>query len=172
MIVSVFPDDFREFLEKDLISISTQSSLEQANRLNWWTSFAQRLWPLSTSGDGNCLLHAASLGTVILFSASRCVQLFLRTLYSHSGRVKFNERCFHFRHVGFSRSLINLTEGVTRIPEFESVSRGVVAAVETAAKYSKCASRSSVLRSGMETRVERNCQHGVNDSAIAETKYR
>ncbi|XP_065224019.1 OTU domain-containing protein 7B-like isoform X1 [Planococcus citri] len=57
-----FPDDFREFLEKDLISISTQSSLEQANRLNWWTSFAQRLWPLSTSGDGNCLLHAASLG--------------------------------------------------------------------------------------------------------------
>lgn len=49
-------------MEKDLISISTQTSLEQANRLNWWTTFAQRLWPLSTSGDGNCLLHAASLG--------------------------------------------------------------------------------------------------------------
>ncbi|XKL68879.1 hypothetical protein PGB90_006648 [Kerria lacca] len=58
---SQFPDDLKEFLEKDLISISTQTSLEQANRLNWWTSFAQRLWPLSTSGDGNCLLHAASL---------------------------------------------------------------------------------------------------------------
>jgi OTU domain-containing protein 7 len=32
--------------------------------LNWWTkcSTLQRLYPLLTSGDGNCLLHAASLG--------------------------------------------------------------------------------------------------------------
>lgn len=33
-------------------------------RLNWWASFGicEKLWPLATSGDGNCLLHAASLG--------------------------------------------------------------------------------------------------------------
>lgn len=55
-------DDFRQFLEKDLMAVSTQQSLEQANRLNWWSAVCQRLWPLSTSGDGNCLLHAASLG--------------------------------------------------------------------------------------------------------------
>lgn len=36
-----------------------------AGRLNWWTkvvSNCQNLLPLATSGDGNCLLHAASLG--------------------------------------------------------------------------------------------------------------
>lgn len=34
-------------------------------RLNWWVSVdptCQRLLPLATTGDGNCLLHAASLG--------------------------------------------------------------------------------------------------------------
>ncbi|XP_054285763.1 OTU domain-containing protein 7B-like isoform X2 [Macrosteles quadrilineatus] len=59
---AVYAEDFRQFLEKDLIAVSTQQSLEQANRLNWWSAVCQRLWPLSTSGDGNCLLHAASLG--------------------------------------------------------------------------------------------------------------
>lgn len=36
-----------------------------AGRLNWWTKVVpncQSLLPLATSGDGNCLLHAASLG--------------------------------------------------------------------------------------------------------------
>lgn len=34
-------------------------------RLNWWVMVdpsCQRLLPLATTGDGNCLLHAASLG--------------------------------------------------------------------------------------------------------------
>lgn len=34
-------------------------------RLNWWANVdpsCQRLLPLATTGDGNCLLHAASLG--------------------------------------------------------------------------------------------------------------
>ena len=36
-----------------------------AGRLNWWATVdpsCQRLLPLATTGDGNCLLHAASLG--------------------------------------------------------------------------------------------------------------
>lgn len=40
-----------------------------AGRLNWWTkvvSNCQNLLPLATSGDGNCLLHAASLGELRL----------------------------------------------------------------------------------------------------------
>ncbi|XP_023330681.1 OTU domain-containing protein 7B isoform X2 [Eurytemora carolleeae] len=59
-----FPQDFRGFLEKDLIELSALISLEQGGRLNWWadTGTCQRLWPLATTGDGNCLLHAASLG--------------------------------------------------------------------------------------------------------------
>ena len=34
-----------------------------AGRLNWWADMGacQRLLPLATTGDGNCLLHAASL---------------------------------------------------------------------------------------------------------------
>ena len=57
-------DDFRDFLERDLIEISSLVSLEESGRLNWWaeTGTSQRLWPLATTGDGNCLLHAASLG--------------------------------------------------------------------------------------------------------------
>ena len=61
-------DDFRDFLERDLIEISSLVSLEESGRLNWWAAIgergaSQRLWPLATTGDGNCLLHAASLGT-------------------------------------------------------------------------------------------------------------
>lgn len=61
--ISIYSEDFRKFLEKDLIECSTLNSLEMAQRLNWWadSGYCRRLWPLSTSGDGNCLLHAASL---------------------------------------------------------------------------------------------------------------
>lgn len=59
-------DSFRQFLEKDLIEGGCLSSLELAGRLNWWcggkNSGTRVLWPLATTGDGNCLLHAASLG--------------------------------------------------------------------------------------------------------------
>ncbi|XP_039437711.1 OTU domain-containing protein 7B-like isoform X1 [Culex pipiens pallens] len=58
-----YSDDFRKFLEKDLIESSTLNSLEATNRLNWWydSGVCRKLWPLATTGDGNCLLHAASL---------------------------------------------------------------------------------------------------------------
>ena len=61
--LSIYEGDFRKFLEKDLIECSTLNSLESAQRLNWWaeTGFCRKLWPLATTGDGNCLLHAASL---------------------------------------------------------------------------------------------------------------
>ncbi|CAI4230075.1 unnamed protein product [Auanema sp. JU1783] len=54
--------DFRNFLEKDLIETPTQRRLETSKHLNWWSQFGEKLYPLSTTGDGNCLLHAASLG--------------------------------------------------------------------------------------------------------------
>ncbi|PIC14291.1 hypothetical protein B9Z55_027247 [Caenorhabditis nigoni] len=63
-----FPNEFRTFLEKDLIETQTQKRLEASSKnskfsahLNWWHRFGQKLYPLSTTGDGNCLLHAASL---------------------------------------------------------------------------------------------------------------
>ncbi|XP_029436943.1 OTU domain-containing protein 7B isoform X2 [Rhinatrema bivittatum] len=63
--LTVYRDDFRSFIERDLIEQSMLVALEQADRLNWWTRVnpnCQRLLPLATTGDGNCLLHAASLG--------------------------------------------------------------------------------------------------------------
>lgn len=63
--ISVYPPDFRTFLEKDLLETATLVTLESANILNWWRQGrvpgAPRLLPLATSGDGNCLPHAASL---------------------------------------------------------------------------------------------------------------
>ncbi|XP_067090831.1 OTU domain-containing protein 7A [Osmerus mordax] len=63
--LSVYSEDFRSFIERDLIEQSTMMALEQAGRLNWWStmcSSCKKLLPLATTGDGNCLLHAASLG--------------------------------------------------------------------------------------------------------------
>uniref|UniRef100_A0A3P9ICC1 ubiquitinyl hydrolase 1 n=1 Tax=Oryzias latipes TaxID=8090 RepID=A0A3P9ICC1_ORYLA len=63
--LTVYRDDFRSFIERDLIEQSMMVALEHAGRLNWWTKVVpncQSLLPLATSGDGNCLLHAASLG--------------------------------------------------------------------------------------------------------------
>lgn len=63
--LNVYSEDFRSFIERDLIEQSTMVALEEAGRLNWWSvvcSSCKRLLPLATTGDGNCLLHAASLG--------------------------------------------------------------------------------------------------------------
>lgn len=70
--LSIHPPDFTEFLEKDLIEKSSLVSLEGAGRLNWWSDIfaCQRLWPLATTGDGNCLLHAASLGEKLMNNIS------------------------------------------------------------------------------------------------------
>lgn len=64
--LSIYNKEFRWFLEKDLIEMATQTTLEGTVRLNWWLEnggkgLCQKLWTLNTTGDGNCLLHAASL---------------------------------------------------------------------------------------------------------------
>ncbi|KAL4646788.1 OTU domain-containing protein 7B-like isoform X1 [Arapaima gigas] len=62
--LSLYPDSFQNFADRDFIEHSTMVTLENAGRLNWWTRVGadcQRLLPLVTRGDGNCLLHAASM---------------------------------------------------------------------------------------------------------------
>ncbi|XP_070209823.1 OTU domain-containing protein 7B-like [Littorina saxatilis] len=61
--LTAYGEDFQAFLKKELIESSTLHSLQAAGRLNWWAELGlcQRLIPMATSGDGNCLLHAASL---------------------------------------------------------------------------------------------------------------
>ncbi|KOB74129.1 putative zinc finger, A20 domain containing 1, partial [Operophtera brumata] len=57
----------------DLLETATLVTLESASILNWWrhgrVPGAPRLLPLATSGDGNCLPHAASLAALLLRSA-------------------------------------------------------------------------------------------------------
>lgn len=51
------------YLPNPLVAFSP--TVVSVGRLNWWVSVdstCQRLLPLATTGDGNCLLHAASLG--------------------------------------------------------------------------------------------------------------
>jgi hypothetical protein len=57
---------FKEYLQNDLIETPTLYSLTESGHLNWWQSgvwedVTRPLYPMVTSGDGNCLLHAASL---------------------------------------------------------------------------------------------------------------
>lgn len=55
-------------------------------RLNWWAEMGvcQRLLPMATTGDGNCLLHAASLGSSHLCIIIERGKLFQRlTLFWH-----------------------------------------------------------------------------------------
>ncbi|XP_076322841.1 OTU domain-containing protein 7B-like isoform X3 [Tachypleus tridentatus] len=84
--LSIHPENFQEFLKKDLIETSTLISLEQNGRLNWWADqgTCQRLWPLATTGDGNCLLHAASLGIWGFHDRLLTLRKALHSLLTHS----------------------------------------------------------------------------------------
>lgn len=58
-----FAADFSSFIKEDLIDMHTLGALERSDQLNWWSEDPYgRLLPLQTRGDGNCLLHATSLG--------------------------------------------------------------------------------------------------------------
>ncbi|KAG7283374.1 hypothetical protein CRUP_000900 [Coryphaenoides rupestris] len=84
--LTVYRDDFRGFIERDLIEQSMMVALEHAGRLNWWTRVGpncQSLLPLATSGDGNCLLHAASLGMWGFHDRDLMLRKSLYTLMDH-----------------------------------------------------------------------------------------
>ena len=56
-----YPAGFRQFVFDRIVDKTAKKSLEEERCLNWCQQ-ASRLEPLHTNGDGNCLLHAASLG--------------------------------------------------------------------------------------------------------------
>lgn len=65
-----------------------------AGRLNWWSTICtscKKLLPLATTGDGNCLLHAASLGKIYiitsLFIISLCSVIMLHNSHTHSFNI-------------------------------------------------------------------------------------
>ena len=56
-----YPLEFRQFLYRGIIDYDMKEDLEAANVLNWCKE-ATLFLPLITIRDGNCLMHAASLG--------------------------------------------------------------------------------------------------------------
>uniref|UniRef100_A0A0N5AA75 ubiquitinyl hydrolase 1 n=1 Tax=Syphacia muris TaxID=451379 RepID=A0A0N5AA75_9BILA len=103
------PHDFRAFLEDDLIETSTLQRLEKSGHLNWWcwNGSGQRLWPLSTTGDGNCLLHAASLEMWGIQDR----QLILRKCL-HEMMTKGSRRQTLYRRWRWAESKSNLQSGL------------------------------------------------------------
>ena len=59
--LSDYPVDFKHFVFDRLVDKEMQEALEGEKCLNWCGT-ATKLVPIFTLGDGNCLLHAASLG--------------------------------------------------------------------------------------------------------------
>lgn len=110
--ISIYADDFRRFLEKDLIEGSTLSSLEQAQRLNWWTEagYCRKLWPLATSGDGNCLLHAASLALWGFHDRKLTLRTALHAVLTHSS-VAASTRDALWRRWRFQQTRLNKRAG-------------------------------------------------------------
>ncbi|CAF0818005.1 unnamed protein product [Brachionus calyciflorus] len=83
---------FREYLQNDLIEIPTECALTESGHLNWWTQndwegVCKPLYPMSTSGDGNCLLHAASLAMWGLHDRSLVLR---KALHSTLENIKEN----------------------------------------------------------------------------------
>ena len=60
------------FLRPSFLSfVQTSLYCACAGRLNWWSTMCtscKKLLPLATTGDGNCLLHAASLGESLIYT--------------------------------------------------------------------------------------------------------
>ncbi|KAK3580689.1 hypothetical protein CHS0354_017970 [Potamilus streckersoni] len=55
-----YPDDFRNYFEESFLDMDLLQDLERSKVINWCRT-VKRLYPLKTTGDGNCLLHAVSL---------------------------------------------------------------------------------------------------------------
>lgn len=94
-----------KFLEKDLIECSTLNSLENSQRLNWWVDLGicRKVWPLSTSGDGNCLLHAASLAMWGFHDRRLTLRKALHNILSEEGLREVLWRRWRFQQTRINR---------------------------------------------------------------------
>lgn len=55
-----YPEDMLKFLKREIVEIGINRQFEMGKLINWSTG-VHRLYPVVTTGDGNCLLHAAAL---------------------------------------------------------------------------------------------------------------
>ena len=69
--------DFRKFLYNYLVDVEIFKELEATKRLNWCNE-VHPMVPLLTIGDGNCLMHAASLA---MWAVNDRYQILRRSVY-------------------------------------------------------------------------------------------
>lgn len=107
--ITIYTEEFTQFLNKELIESSTLNSLQMAGRLNWWADqgLCQRLIPMATTGDGNCLLHAASLAMWGIHDR----QLTLRNALHHT-LTKASYKDYLCRRWRWQQTLVNQQSGL------------------------------------------------------------
>jgi hypothetical protein len=91
--------EFKELLQNELIESPTQSTLTGSGHLNWWCQtewedVCRPLYPMVTSGDGNCLLHAASLSMWGLHDRALVLR---RALYESMQMLRNDNSCAIWR---------------------------------------------------------------------------
>lgn len=72
-----FAIEFRKFVYSFLVDGHIMRELEAARRLNWCISLC-RMVTVNTLGDGNCLMHAASIG---MWAVNDRYQILRKTVY-------------------------------------------------------------------------------------------
>ena len=87
-----YPSDFQKFVFDRIVAKDTQEMLEKECCLNWCPSVT-KLVPLNTIGDGNCLLHAASLA----MWGFQDRDLVLRNAVSHAVNVNIENNTLYQR---------------------------------------------------------------------------
>lgn len=91
-------ENFRRFVFKRVINYTIKEDLERSKTINWCRG-ASNIVPLYTTGDGNCLLHAASLG-MWGFQDRNCT--LRKSIYNALENGKFNG--LHERWIDWRRS--------------------------------------------------------------------
>ena len=86
-----YPQDFKDFLYRRIVDYGMKDDLEQQNTLNWCKEATEFL-PLSTTGDGNCLMHAASLGMWGFHDRSFTLRKAVYEAVRHHGNTSLYER--------------------------------------------------------------------------------
>ena len=101
--LSVFSEKLKDWIENDLIQKDHMKFLEKYKTINWDAAQFDRLTPLFTQGDGNCLLHAITLGMFGIHDRDLVLRSLLHsTLTSHENQ--FKQRWLYQRSNQFEES--------------------------------------------------------------------
>eukprot|EP01129_Flabellula_baltica_P008150 TRINITY_DN3212_c0_g1_i2.p1 TRINITY_DN3212_c0_g1~~TRINITY_DN3212_c0_g1_i2.p1 ORF type:complete len:509 (+),score=95.45 TRINITY_DN3212_c0_g1_i2:81-1529(+) len=90
---NLFPEHMQEFIRKDLIEVNHINGLTMSEPMviNWHSELSY-VQPLKTEGDGNCLLHAVSLGMWGVHDRDLLLRMALYETMTGESSHKFRDR--------------------------------------------------------------------------------